>query len=360
MDPALETPLEKTDPRRDLAIWGFAFGYFACYAPYSALTKALSNGSLPGMTHGTTGFELLPSTTVASLVGMFLFLTSQGWWRYAGRRTVLGVSVPWPGRWTFLSGLCTAAIIGTTTLAYTFTGTSIVFMMLLMRGGVLILAPLVDAWSGRVVRWPSWVALGLSFGAVAVATGGHVKLAITVGAMVDVAVYLLGYFVRLRFMSNQAKSDDPQASLRYFVEEQMIATPAIVATLAVLALIGEGRVMLELRHGFTEFFARGQMLQELCVGVLSQGTGIFGALILLDHRENSFTVPVNRASSVLAGVLATWGLSHWLGLPGAGRGELVGAGLVVAAIAVLSVPSLLKARRAHQSARLAQAGRPSP
>ena len=27
-------------------IWGFAFGYFACYVPYSALTKAVSSGWL--------------------------------------------------------------------------------------------------------------------------------------------------------------------------------------------------------------------------------------------------------------------------------------------------------------------------
>lgn len=350
-DTALEAPLNTTDPRRELAIWGFAFGYFACYAPYSALTKALSNGALEGMARGTSGFELLPATTLASLVGMFLFLTAMGWWRYASRRTVLGVSVPWPGRWTFLSGLCTAAIIGTTTLAYTFTGTSIVFMMLLMRGGVLMLAPLVDAWSGRQVRWPSWVALGLSFGAVAVATGFRFNVAMTVAALIDVAVYLLAYFIRLRFMSRMAKAADPKASLRYFVEEQMVATPAIVLTLVGLAWVGEGRVLLDIRHGFTEFFARGQMAQEVLIGLLSQGTGIFGALILLDHRENSFTVPVNRASSVLAGVLATWGLSYWLGLPGTRLGELVGAALVTAAIAVLSVPSLLKAHRASRARR---------
>jgi drug/metabolite transporter (DMT)-like permease len=343
-----------------LAIWGFAFGYFACYAPYSALTKALSTGALEGMTRGISGFELLPSTTLASLVGMFTFLTLMGWWRHAGRRTFLGVSLPWPGRWTFLSGLCTAAIIGTTTLAYTFEGTSIVFMMLLMRGGVLILAPLVDAWSGRRVRWPSWVALGLSLAAVAVATGPGVKLAVTVAALVDVAVYLLGYFIRLRFMSHQAKAEDPHASRRYFVEEQMVATPAIVLTLAVLALVGEGRVMLDIRQGFTGFLERGQLGPELFVGLLSQGTGIFGALILLDPRENSFCVPVNRASSVLAGVLASWGLAHWLGMRGAGPRELVGAMLVMAAIAVLSVPSVLKAHRASRAARETPAGRPAP
>ncbi len=299
------------------------------------------------MTHGISGFALLPASTFASLVGMFCFLTVMGWWRYATHRTVLGVSVPSPGRWTFMSGLCSAAIIGTTTLAYTFDGTSIVFMMLMMRGGVLVLAPIVDAVSNRRVQWPSWVALGLSLGAVGVATGPGADLRLSLAALIDLGVYLLAYFFRLRAMSHLAKSEDPVVSIRYFVEEQMVATPAIVLTLAVLALVGEGRVMLEIREGFTEFLARGRMLEEVCVGLLSQGTGVFGGLILLDHRENAFTVPVNRASSILAGVLATAVLSAWLGQRGVEGRELLGALLVLAAMLVLSVPLVLKARRAR-------------
>ncbi|MFL5349660.1 MAG: hypothetical protein ACJ8AT_33100 [Hyalangium sp.] len=336
--------------RRDLAIWGYAFGYFACYAPYSALTKALSSGLLPGMAHGIGGFALLPASTLASLVGMFCFLTVKGWWRHASHRTVFGVSVPSPGRWTFMSGLCSAAIIGTTTLAYTFEGTSILFMMLMMRGGVLVLAPIVDAVSKRRVQWPSWVALGLSLGAVAVATGPGTDPRLSLAALIDLGVYLLSYFFRLRAMSRLAKSEDPAVSIRYFVEEQMVATPAIVLTLAALALVGEGRGMLEIREGFTQFFARGRMLEEVCVGLLSQGTGIFGGLILLDHRENAFTVPVNRASSILAGVLASAVLAAWLGQRGVEGRELLGAALVMAAMLGLSVPLVLKARRERKAA----------
>jgi hypothetical protein len=343
------------DDSHDLTIWAYAFGYFAAYAPYSALTKALSGGSLPGMTHGISGFTLLPVSTTASLVGMFIFLTLKGWWRYAGHREVLGLRVPMPGRWTLLSGLCSAAIIGTTTLAYTLPGASIVFMMLLMRGGVLVLAPLVDVLSGRRVRWPSWLALALSLGAVVAATGTEVSGTLTLVATVDVGVYLTGYFFRLRAMSHLAKSGDPAVSIRYFVEEQMVATPMLVGTLALLALVGGGGdgILGELREGFTGFLARGHLLEEVLVGVLSQGTGIFGGLILLDARENSFTVPVNRASSVLAGVVASWGLAAWVGLPGIGGRELAGASLVIVAMTVLAVPTLLAARaRARRDAQV--------
>lgn len=325
---------------RDLAIWGYAFGYFACYAPYSALTKALSQGGVPGMDAAVSGFALLPSSAIASLVGMLVFLSAMGWWKHARRRTVLGVSVPSPSVWTFLSGLCTAAIIPTTTLAYTFSGVSIVFMMLLMRGGVLVLAPVVDLVSKRRVRWFSWIALVLSLGALLAALADGASYEITLVAAVDVAVYLLAYFVRLRFMSRLAKSDDSNDKLRYFVEEQMVATPALVLTLGVLALVGRGEVLAQVRWGFVDYWSSGAAWAGIVVGLLSQGTGVFGGLILLDKRENTFCVPVNRASSVLAGLLATLAMSWIAGTKGLAVSEMVGAVLVIAAMAVLAWPTI--------------------
>ena len=324
--------------RGDARIWAYAFGYFACYAPYSALTKLVSQGRLGGMTGPIDGFELLPITTVVSLLAMLTFLTVKGWWRHASRATVFGVIVIAPGRWTFLSGLATAAIIASTTLAYTFRGVSIVFMMLLMRGGVLAIAPVVDAVGKRRVHVNSWAALGLSLGGLVITLGDGASYELAAVGMIDVAVYLTAYFVRLRLMSHVAKSSDRTASIRYFVEEQMVATPAIVALLALLAVVGQGPMMLSVRAGFGGLLGSGAVTAAVAIGALSQGTGIFGALILLDARENAFCVPVNRASSVLAGVLATaalaiMGLGH--GLPAS---ELWGAGCVLGAIVVLALP----------------------
>jgi hypothetical protein len=332
----------------DHRIWGFAFGYFACYAPYSALTKALSEGALPGLTHPIGGFELLPVSTITSLVCMAAFLTGMGWWKHAGTKTVLGVKVPFPGRWTFLSGLCTAAIIATTTLAYTFSGVSIVFMMLLMRGGLLIIAPIVDALSRRRVQWTSWCALGLSLAALFVASSQRASYELTVIAMIDVAVYLAAYVVRLRFMSHMAKSPDREASIRYFVEEQMVATPAIVLLLVVLAIVGRGAIMEETRRGFTDYWSSGGVMVGMLVGALSQGTGVFGGLILLDAREHSFCVPVNRASSVLAGVVASLALTRWGDAPPVPTSEYVSVSLIVLAIVILAWRTLERAwRRPH-------------
>ena len=330
--------------RQELAIWFFAFGYFATYVPYSALDKALAEGLLPGMGAGVSGFELLPCSVLATLAGMLAFLGVTGWWRYSATSRLLGLPVHLPTRWTFLSGLCTAAIIMTTTLAYTFPGVSIVFMMLLMRGGVLVIAPLVDAVSRRTVRWYSWTALALAIGALLVAFSERMSFQLQFAAGLNVGVYLLSYFVRLRFMSRLAKSDRPEDTKRYFAEEQMVATPALVAVLALLALWNAGPVTGAIHAGFTSFFARGITLPAVAVGLFSLGTGIFGGLILLDRRENTFCVPVNRASSILAGVGATLALHGIFRLRLPSPHEWLGAGLIVAAILVLSLPGMLKPR----------------
>ena len=323
------------------SIWWFAFGYFACYAPYSAMTKAVSKGLMPGMEEGISGFTLLPCTVIFSLCGMLVFLTAMGWWEHATRHQVGGLSLPGPRRVTVASGLCTAVIIGTTTLAYTFSGVSIVFMMLLMRGGVLVLAPIVDAVSGRKSQWFSWAALALSIGALLVTFSEKGGYAITLVAAIDVAAYLAGYFFRLRIMSRNAKSDDASANVRFFVEEQMVATPAVLAALAIVALIGHGEVMLEVRAGFTSFWVdSGVVHLAMVIGLLSQGTGICGGLILLDKRENTFSVPVNRCSSILAGVVAAWLLTVFLGNDPPSAHKMAGAGLIVCAILFLSIPPL--------------------
>ena len=284
---------------------------------------------------------------MASLFGMFVFITAMRWWKHASKVQLGSLRLPCPTRYTLMSGICTAGIIATTTLAYTFDGVSIVFMMLLMRGGVLILAPIVDGLSGRKVRWFSTVGLVLSINALLVAflEEKDAGFALTWLAMVDVLLYLGAYFVRLRFMTRLAKSDDPALRTRYFVEEQMVATPVLVTLLGIGAVIGYGSFMMDLRAGFTTFFDRPVVFEGILIGLFSQGTGIFGGLVLLDKRENSYSVPVNRCASVLAGVVASYVIMIWMGGSGPSVHELMGAGLIVQAILFLTIPTLLEKKQ---------------
>ncbi|MCB9760352.1 MAG: hypothetical protein H6739_10990 [Alphaproteobacteria bacterium] len=336
--------MKRHDLAASHAIWVFAALYFACYVPYSGLTKALSKGLHPDAPVGVAGATLLPVATATSLVVMLLFLTAMGWWRFATHREVLGVSLPVPTRWTGLSGLCTAAILTTTTLAYTFDGVSIVFVMLLMRGGVLILAPVVDALTGRRTRWFSWVGLGLSFAALLVAFAEQGGYALTLACGVDIAVYLLAYLVRLRFMSRLAKSEDTDVTRRYFVEEQLVAVPSTMVLLVLAAIWGQGEAMAQVREGFTTFLDSGLVAEAALIGAFSQGTGIFGTLVFLDKRENTFSVPVNRSASILAGVVASLLLALLFEEPLPSLHQLGGAGLVIAAVVALSLGPMAQAR----------------
>jgi drug/metabolite transporter (DMT)-like permease len=69
---------------------------------------------------------------------------------------------------------------------------------------------------------------------------------------------------------------------------------------------------------------------------------IFSLLILLDPRENTFCVPLERSASVLAGTAAAYILAAMaLGKPPTSA-ELIGAILLIAAIAILAVGPRLR------------------
>jgi uncharacterized membrane-anchored protein YitT (DUF2179 family) len=336
------------------SIWWWAFGYFACYVPYSALTKLLSSKKGLIDTGGTPvgSIEILPPSVMAAVATLIVFLLVTGWWRKAGRRRVLGVSVPMPRPLLVLSGLCSSGIIATTTLAYTFSNVSLVLVALLMRGGVLVIAPIIDRITGRHVRWFSWVALVLSIASLGMSFLSSQDTRMPLLCAIDVICYLGFYFTRLTLMSRQAKSSDADANLRYFVEEGMVSAPAL------LLLLGAGAVALDgptgdgLRAGFTTFFERPIWMYGLLVGVLSQGTGIFGGLIFLDRRENTFCVPVNRASSVLAVVCASIFLASGFGLAYPKNEEWIGVALILVAIGFLTIPSAIEKRRLAARAKL--------
>lgn len=329
------------------SIWWWAFGYFACYVPYSALTRVLSKPLIDTGATAVGSLELLPPTVLASVVTTAIFLWATSWWRHAHRVPIGPLRIPGPRLLTLLSGLCSSGIIATTTLAYTFSGVSLVVVALLMRGGVLVLAPLVDKITGRRVRWFSYLALALALASVLVTSlGGKGDLRLPLIAAIDIALYLGCYFARLTLMSKNAKADHA-TNRRYFVEEIMVSSASLLALLVLGALLLPGRPGAELAAGFSSFFTRPVWWIGLGIGVLSQGTGIFGGLIFLDARESSYCVPVNRASSVLAVLLAQVSLAVVAGAAWPAQSEWLGAAIILGALAVLTIaPAWERQRKA--------------
>lgn len=355
-------PTQKSWLSEKLAAFGIAalcFGYFASYIPYSMMTKMATKGLFAGMGgKGFTGFEIQPICVFASVFCMLSFITIAGWWKHCTHSRIFGISLPRPQWFTLVSGLCLSVQIITTTLAYTFSGISIVFAMLLMRGGVLVMAPIVDMIARRRRRhiyWPSWVAAALSFAALFVSFTSGASTAMTLIAAIDISAYLFGYFFRLLFMSNRAKSDDPVELRRYFAEEQGVANIVLFGALVVIGIAGSNMppdsMPGEVFRGFTVLPFSGYFWKIFLIGFFSYGTGLFGSLIFLDKRENTFTVPANRASSVIAGVIATYLLAFYYGQKSPDIYQLVGVALIIGAIVFLAWRAAMKKKSVNPQRR---------
>lgn len=296
-------------------IWLFALGYFAFYAPYAALTKAVTSGMIAGVPKGSVGLELMPYVIVATIVTACLALTLLDWWKYAR---------PFAGSPVVFSGLGTASIIACTTVAYSFKGVSILLALLLMRGGVLIMAPLIDRAYGREVRWFSWAALALSLGALGVALTAVNDYQVSIAVAVNLGAYLAGYCLRLPCMTHCAKTDDPQLTLRYLVQELIVAMGVLALLPIAAALFGRTNLL------------PAAIPAALGIGALYSILYLFGTLIYLDRRENTFCVPLNRASSLLAGVVASLALTAIFAAPLPPASQALSAMLIFLALLLLS------------------------
>ena len=138
---------------------------------------------------------------------------------------VAGRRVPVPTRYTLISGFGTALILFTVPLSFTFENVSIPFIQLLMRGDILLIAPLVDIVFGRKVRWWSWTAVLMVLAALVITLSDRGGLQLPPLALATVILYTLGYFIRLAVMTKVSKTGDPASIRKYFVEEKIIALP---------------------------------------------------------------------------------------------------------------------------------------
>ncbi|NGO15084.1 hypothetical protein G5C60_47750 [Streptomyces sp. HC44] len=300
------------------------------------LVKAVSSGVLPISGGPVDGLEMLPAAALGQLAVMPLFLATCGWWRYARQREIPGVGrVRMPGRETLLAGFFTSLIIATTTLNFTFVGVSILLVMLLMRGGVLILSPLVDSARKRKVSGSAWAGLAFSLMAVSVALGDVGSYHLTLATVLSVLVYLAGYVGRFEIMSRAAKSGVKETDRRYFVEEHAAAPVFLVTLLAAAALAGQP----ELRAGFTTFLGTPAAVAAVGIGVAYEVLFVFGTLIYLDRRVYTWCVPANRCASLLSGLVASYALAALAGLPVPGNAQLLALAFIVTAIASLSYPA---------------------
>jgi uncharacterized membrane protein len=324
-------------------------GYVLAYLPYVVLTRQLATSETPGLGRAMTGLEILPAMLLTGAVFSIGFIWLVGWMRHVTRVKVGPWRIPLASKWTAASGVCTALILVTVPLSYTFKDVSIPFMQLLMRGDILILAPLVDVLMRRRVHWWSWAALGLVGLALVITLSARGGLKLPVLAIVTIVVYTIGYFGRLYIMSKMSKDGDPVKLRAYFSEEKIVAFPVAILLLGAVAAMG-GAQGQELRWGFTEVWASPQAIMIALCGLMVCLTGVFSGFILLDHRENSYCVPLERSASILAGIFGSILLAVFLGGRMPSTPEFIGAGLLVCAVLLLWLGPRLAGRKAQQAA----------
>lgn len=285
-------------------IWAFAFGYFFFYAPYAAVTKVVN-----------PDLVMLPYVVLGTILTAAIALTLLRWWKYA---------TPFAGPAVVLSGLGTAVIIACTTIAYTFHGVSILLALLLMRGGVLVMAPLIDRAHGRNVRWFSWAALALSFCAIAIALTDVTQYQMSLAVLLNLAAYLSGYCLRLPCMTHCAKTDNLDCTRRWLVQELLVAMIALATLPIGMALFRRTPMQ------------ASTISAALLIGVLYALLYFFGTLIYLDRRENTFSVPLNRGTSLLSGLVAAAAIHAIYGAPLPPASQFIAAIVILAALLLLS------------------------
>src|SRR5271169_5728828 len=327
--------MEGTKREYTLGIWALALGYFLSYIPYSGLSKAVTSGLLSEV-HPIPGPEVLPSATISTATTILFFMTVMGWWQYGRKRQRFGLNVLFPRRQTITSGIGFAVIVLTTTLAYSFSGVSIILALVLMRAGVLIMSPIIDRIFQRRVRWFSWAGLLLSLTALVISFSDIHGYRLSLAALLNLAAYLTGHALRIPSMTKVAKTGQKDVALGYFVEEQAVAMSILILAPVVLAVIGQGEVANQLRFGFAHLFDPSFSPFGWAIGFFYAALGIFLSFIYLDRRENTFCMPLFACSSLLSGIVASYILMWWAHGPAPSRIQISSAFVLTTALLVMS------------------------
>jgi hypothetical protein len=121
-----------------------------------------------------------------------------------------------------------------------------------------------------------------------------------------------------------------------------VAIPLAIAALAAISILGLGPQGGELAFGFVRVWSSNQLGPILLLSALLVVVSVFSLRILLDPRENTFCVPIERSASVLAGTAAAYILAAMSFGTAPTAAELIGAILLTAAIGVLAIGPRLR------------------
>lgn len=276
----------------------------------------------------------MPALFIAGFgLGAFLVLSWSLNQAAKRRRARTGPSFRWT-RANITSGLAAVAIIVSTVMAFLFEDVSILLALLLMRLGVLILAPVIDLCSGRRPTRAGLLAAGIcgtgcAFGGI---TGTFSPLSVSVMAVLS--VYFTGYIIRLSLMTKYAKIPVRSTRGDWLVAEVKISGLALIY-FAVASFVRQ----LVLDHQAVIIEWRTIGIAIIC-GLAYGYAFVNGTLIYLDWHENVRAVTINRSASLLAGVVASLVGWAFLEMPMPAGREWGLAGFMIIALLIVGAESL--------------------
>ncbi len=301
--------------------------YFFAYVGTGIFPKVFTKG-LFGI-HKISDMANLHYSDIGSVATCLLLLFLLGWHKEPRNfpdARVGSARVPWLV-YLAISGLCTAIIIPTTTLMYSF-GVSVMLAMVVMRGCVIIVSRLVDALHIRAgilqkkVTLEENLAVVFAIGAVLVGLlrpphkgEDPFSLFHSAPAMVTLGLYVAAYFVRLYIMNWYKRTPQSNNAAYTWCEQAFAAGTLALVTAAVIFSGSHDERALELANAAKlENFNGPAILGGIPFGLAAIPSVL---LFMYKGRSATFTGLVNRLTSLIAGttstlILAALFAGHWI------------------------------------------------
>jgi hypothetical protein len=312
-----------------LWLWVSLILYFAAYVPYSMQSKRISD-------HVTT-VQILPLTSLGGLSVTLLEFAVLGF--IVSRRdkmSSLSRALAFWRQLTFnaaaiITGVACAIISMMTTASYMLHGAALVTMGLLLRGGMLSLAPINDRIQRRHISRQTWVGFSLALAAImcGIASAGAIP---PIGIAIFIA-YLCAYALNLNFYGKN------QGKFRFLCSAQLVActTMLLISAIQCIAMLSHDGIRMAIVHAKSHgsgllSISVSDALHAISIGAMAQLTGIFGPMILMSPTEQTYSVPINRSGSVIATVAAQHLLGNTLSVA-----QMLGVAFFVIAIVVLAL-----------------------
>lgn len=298
----------------------FCLGYFITYIITGVTVKYF-------LGIGMKGFEFLVYGTGAAITIPTAVVLVRKWYKFESARKInfLGMTIPYEYLFLIPSGICTAVIIPTTTLMYSFP-VSVMVAMIIMRASVIIVSRIIDGiqiyqgFLDKKVYAVENLAVLFALAAVCinliVAGKEDFNFFTSVPAMIVFSSYIVAYSIRIYIMNyykNVAAKGTKRNNKAFFAIEQFSSfiTLIIVAFIVYNSIDWFGwdvKQVQDFRKAFIDTHPR--FLSAAFWGSFFGIAAFFSVFIFIfKGRTATFAALVNRLTSLVAGTAAT--LLYW-------------------------------------------------